>query len=120
MVARHAPHAGGQVDGVQHLGQAVLLRRIEAEEQAGRHALVVLSASSRFSKTLSYSNTVGFWNLRPMPKLAISGSLWRSRSMVLPKYTVPWSGRVFPVPCACAGRLESPAIVAIAARALIG
>ena len=25
------------------------------------------SASSRFSNTVSYSNTVGFWNLRPMP-----------------------------------------------------
>jgi hypothetical protein len=55
--------------------------------------------------------------LAAYPGLAISGWLWRSRSMALPKYTVPWSGRVFPVPCAYAGRLESPAIVAIAARA---
>ena len=59
--------------------------------------LLVLSASSRFSNTVSCSNTVGFWNLRPMPSWAISGSLWRSRSMVLPKYTVPSSGRVLPV-----------------------
>ncbi len=59
--------------------------------------LCVFKASSRFSNTVSCSNTVGFWNLRPIPRLAISGSLWRSRSMVEPKYTVPLSGRVLPV-----------------------
>ena len=62
-----------------------------------RTPLWVLSASSRFSYTVSCSNTVGFWNLRPMPSCAISGSLWRSKSMVLPKNTVPESGRVLPV-----------------------
>ena len=43
------------------------------------------------------SKTVGFWNLRPMPALAISGSLMRVRSAVWPKKAVPDSGRVFPV-----------------------
>ena len=32
-----------------------------------------------------YSNTVGFWNLRPMPARAISGSLMVSRSSWCPK-----------------------------------
>ena len=59
--------------------------------------LSVLSASSRFSNTESCSNTVGFWNLRPMPSWAICGSLNRSRSIVLPKKTLPESGRVLPV-----------------------
>ncbi len=55
------------------------------------------SASSRFSNTLWFSNTVGFWNLRPMPACAISGSLCASRSMVWPNHAEPWSGRVLPV-----------------------
>jgi cell division protease FtsH len=39
-----------------------------------------LSASSRFSNTVSASNMVGFWNFRPMPRLAmrVSSSLVRS------------------------------------------
>ena len=59
--------------------------------------LWVLSANSKFSNTLKCSNTVGFWNLRPMPNCAISGSLWRSKSIVLPKKTWPESGLVLPV-----------------------
>ncbi len=43
------------------------------------------------------SNTVGFWNLRPMPADAISCSRNRSRSMVEPKNASPPSGRVLPV-----------------------
>ncbi|MNZ93690.1 hypothetical protein D3C78_1127690 [compost metagenome] len=54
-------------------------------------------ASSRFSNTLRASNTVGFWNLRPMPAWAISTSLMRVRSRVSPKNAVPLSGRVLPV-----------------------
>ena len=59
--------------------------------------LAVFSASSMFSNTLSVSNTVGRWNLRPMPMLAICDSVIRTRSMVEPKKTVPLSGRVLPV-----------------------
>ena len=59
--------------------------------------LSALSASSRFSNTVSASNTVGFWNLRPMPALAIWHSLMRVRSRVSPKNAVPVSGRVLPV-----------------------
>ncbi|MNE77938.1 hypothetical protein D3C80_1743000 [compost metagenome] len=47
--------------------------------------LSVFSASSRFSNTVSASNTVGFWNLRPMPAWAIWYSLMRVRSRVSPK-----------------------------------
>ncbi len=59
--------------------------------------LSVFIASSRFSNTLSSSNTVGFWNLRPMPVCAICASLRRLRSMVWPKNAVPDVGRVLPV-----------------------
>ena len=41
-VARHAAHAVGQVDGVQHLGQAVALGRVEPEQHRRGHALVGL------------------------------------------------------------------------------
>ena len=47
------------------------------------------SASSRFSKTVRCSNTLGFWNLRPMPACAISGSVSASRSMLRPNHAVP-------------------------------
>ena len=54
-------------------------------------------ASSRFSKTVRKSKTVGFWNFRPMPACAISGSLIVSRLVMFPKNTRPASGRVLPV-----------------------
>ena len=54
-------------------------------------------ASSRFSNTVWFSNTVGFWNLRPMPASAICASDSLVRSMVCPKKAVPASGRVLPV-----------------------
>ena len=59
--------------------------------------LSALCASSRFSNTLRASNTVGFWNLRPIPAWAICTSLMRVRSRVSPKYAVPLCGRVLPV-----------------------
>ena len=37
-------------------------------------------ASSRLSNTVRFSNTVGRWNLRPMPRLAIAASSSRVRS----------------------------------------
>ena len=40
---------------------------------------------------------VGFWNLRPIPARAISGSDMRVRSFALPKCASPASGRVLPV-----------------------
>ena len=57
-------------------------RRKNSEARTPRSAL---SASSRFSNTERCSNTVGFWNLRPMPTEAISFSRRRSRSIVEPK-----------------------------------
>ena len=62
-----------------------------------RTRLSAFMASSRFSKAVCCSNTVGFWNLRPMPACAISASLIVVRSMDWPKNAVPWSGRVLPV-----------------------
>ena len=70
------------------------LSRDSSDARARRSAV---SASSRFSNTLSSSYTVGFWNLRPMPICAISGSARRSRSIVEPKKALPASGRVLPV-----------------------
>ena len=58
--------------------------------------LSVFIACSRFSNTVCCSKMVGFWNLRPMPTWAISGSLRRVRSMVWPKKALPESGRVLP------------------------
>jgi hypothetical protein len=55
------------------------------------------AANSRFSSTVSGSNTVGFWNLRPMPTSAIAGSSRLSRSMFCPNQAEPESGRVLPV-----------------------
>ena len=72
-------------------------RRSGATTATARTRRSAASASSRFSNTLSSSYTVGFWNLRPMPICAISGSVRRSRSMVEPKNTLPASGRVLPV-----------------------
>jgi hypothetical protein len=54
-------------------------------------------ASSRFSSTLRFSNTVGFWNFRPMPRFAIAASSRRVRSIPPSNSTCPWSGRVLPV-----------------------
>jgi len=48
-------------------------------------------ASSRFSKVVWFGKIVGFWNLRPMPAVAISGSLSDSRSTVWPNQALPVS-----------------------------
>ena len=56
------------------------------------------SASRRLSSTVCMSNTVGFWNLRPMPSSAISVSSSLERSKLpCSKNTSPASGRVLPV-----------------------
>ena len=43
------------------------------------------------------SNTVGFWNLRPMPSSAMRVSSSRVRSVTPSNSTVPASGLVLPV-----------------------
>ena len=43
------------------------------------------------------SNTVGFWNLRPMPSSAMRVSSSRVRSVTPSNSTVPSSGLVLPV-----------------------
>jgi hypothetical protein len=49
------------------------------------------------SSTVCISNTVGFWNLRPMPSSAISLSSSLVRSWMPSNTTSPPSGRVLPV-----------------------
>src|SRR5262249_45941943 len=56
-----------------------------------------LSASRRLSSTVWLSNTVGFWNLRPMPSSAMRVSSSRVRSTAPSNSTVPSSGLVLPV-----------------------
>ena len=68
-----------------------------AARKVGITRLSVAMASSRFSNTVKASNTVGFWNLRPMPRVAISGSFMVSRLWRLPNQTDPVSGAVLPV-----------------------
>ena len=56
-----------------------------------------LRASSTLSATVWNSNTVGFWNLRPMPSVAIAASSSAVRSCEPWNTTSPSSGRVLPV-----------------------
>ena len=56
-----------------------------------------LSASKMLSSTVWFSNTVGFWNLRPMPSSEMAASSWVVRSMLLSNSTSPVSGLVLPV-----------------------
>ena len=51
----------------------------------------------RLASTVSVSKTVGFWNLRPMPRRAVSVSSSRVRSVSSSQTTRPVSGRVLPV-----------------------
>ena len=55
------------------------------------------SASRRLSRTVWFSNTVGFWNLRPMPSVAMLASSSLVRSARPSNTTSPESGRVLPV-----------------------
>ncbi len=56
-----------------------------------------LSASWMLSSTVWLSNTVGFWNLRPMPSSAICVSSRLVRSWAPSNTASPRSGRVLPV-----------------------
>jgi hypothetical protein len=49
------------------------------------------------SSSVWLSNTVGFWNLRPMPSSTMSVSSSLVRSMAFSNITSPTSGRVLPV-----------------------
>ncbi|MNJ60643.1 hypothetical protein D3C77_563910 [compost metagenome] len=73
-----------------------------------RTDLSAFCASSKFSKTLRASNTVGFWNLRPIPAWAICTSLMRVRSRVSPNQALPVVGRVFPVMTSISVVLPAP------------
>ena len=82
----------------QHRRRSGRARPIESfANSVPRTRLSAFIASSRFSNTVWCSKIVGFWNLRPMPACAISGSERRVRSIVWPKNAVPASGRVLPV-----------------------
>ena len=76
-------------------------RRFSAWVGAARQQLYQLrrpaSASTRLSRTVWFSNTVGFWNFRPMPSVAMSASSSLVRSALPSKNTSPASGRVLPV-----------------------
>ena len=58
---------------------------LSLENRVAQTRLFVYRARCRFSNTLNCSNTVGFWNLRPIPACAISGSDKRSKSIFWPK-----------------------------------
>ena len=51
----------------------------------------------RLVSTVWVSKTVGFWNLRPMPRRAVEASSIRVRSVSSPQTTRPTSGLVLPV-----------------------
>ena len=55
------------------------------------------TASSRLSSTVCMSNTVGVWNLRPMPSWAMSASSMVVRSWMPANMASPAVGRVLPV-----------------------
>ena len=72
-------------------------RRVRRAKTLCQNDFSPASASSRFSKMVRKSNTVGFWNLRQIPNCAMAGSLSASRLVSLPNHTVPCCGRVLPV-----------------------
>ena len=70
---------------------------LSAQNKVARARRLLLCASRMLSSTVWLSNTVGFWNLRPMPSSAISASSSRVRSAAPSNITSPSSGRVLPV-----------------------
>ena len=75
----------------------VISSAVSRQRTVARGRRSFFSASSRLSSTVCISNTVGFWNLRPMPSLAICVSSSVDRSWTPSKKTSPLSGRVLPV-----------------------
>src|SRR5262249_50415284 len=67
------------------------------QNKVARERRSLLSARRILSSTVCISNTVGLWNLRPRPSMAISVSSSAVRSCVPLKKTSPSSGRVLPV-----------------------
>ena len=57
----------GELDQAQRLGDPIEVAAREPRTTVFRTRLSAFIASSRFSKTECRSNTVGFWNLRPIP-----------------------------------------------------
>src|SRR5450830_1281142 len=70
---------------------------VRRANRVGATRLSIFMASSRLSNTVCCSNTVGRWNLRPMPAWAICASVIVARFMVWPNQAVPDVGRVLPV-----------------------
>ena len=65
----------------------------QAREQRPAHALVGLHRQFQVLERGVPWNTVGFWNLRPMPSCAISDSAQFEQVDVLAEGTLPVSGR---------------------------
>ncbi len=75
---------------LEDLVDAVALAGRQAGEQRLPERLVARPARARDSRTRSAARTrVGFWNFRPMPACAISGSVSVSRSMRRPNQADP-------------------------------
>jgi hypothetical protein len=76
-----------------------LVGRCQAVEQRRKRPRVSdIERQFRYCpQTVWLSNTVGFWNLRPMPSWAISASSSLVRSTIAVEEHLPLSGRVLPV-----------------------
>jgi hypothetical protein len=71
---RHGGLANVEADGLQHfIDAARAASRSSSREQAASTLLSAFRRAQRFSNTLWCSNTVGFWNLRPMPGVSDLG-----------------------------------------------
>jgi hypothetical protein len=89
-VARPCAHAVGQVDGVQQLGRCGRSGPNRGgSSMAARHALVGLQRQLQVLEHAELLEHRGLLELAADAQLGDLGSLWRSRSMVLPKNTVP-------------------------------
>jgi len=71
----------GETDQDQDLLDAILRFAFKVNSKVASVLRGPFKASSRLLKTLSFSNTVGFWNFRPMPRLAMAASSRRVRSI---------------------------------------
>jgi hypothetical protein len=96
--AGRCAHAVGQVDGVQQLGDAVALLAVEARSASAATPRVGLERQFQVLEHAELLEHRGLLELAADAQLGDLGLVVRrSRSMVLPKNTVPLSGRVLPV-----------------------
>jgi hypothetical protein len=72
--AREVVRADGEADLLHGLLDAARASPRSTQRMQAIGLRGAFSASSRFSKTVSASKTVGFWNFRPMPRLAMVAS----------------------------------------------